>query len=200
MRCVASSAVAYSGDVPAFELDEATISDLQEAMKSGKLTSRSITEKYLARIDQIDKQGPAINAIIELNPDALSIADAMDRERKEKGPRGPLHGIPILIKDNIDTADKMMTTAGSLALVGSTCAEGFDRCAETARCGRGDSGEDESQRVGEYSFESFDERLERARRADEESVCARSQSVRVEFGFGRGGVGESCGGGDWDGN
>jgi amidase len=111
--------VVYSGDVPAFDLDETTISDLQEAMKSGKLTSRSITEKYLARIDQIDKQGPAINAIIELNPDALSIADAMDNERKEKGPRGPLHGIPMLIKDNIDTADKMMTTAGSLALLGS---------------------------------------------------------------------------------
>jgi amidase len=109
----------YAGDVPAFELDEITITGLQEAMKSGSMTSRSITEKYLARIDQIDKQGPAINAIIELNPDALSIADAMDKERKEKGPRGPLHGIPMLIKDNIDTADKMMTTAGSLALLGS---------------------------------------------------------------------------------
>ena len=112
-------AAAYSGDVSAFELDEITISDLQDAMRSGKMTSRSITEKYLARIEQIDKQGPAINAIIELNPDALSIADALDKERKEKGPRGPLHGIPILIKDNIDTADKMMTTAGSLALLGS---------------------------------------------------------------------------------
>jgi amidase len=116
---IAPNAVAYAGDVPAFELDETTISDLQDAMKSGKLTSRSITEKYLARIDQIDKQGPAINAILELNPDALSIADAMDTERKDKGPRGPLHGIPVLIKDNIDTADKMMTTAGSLALLGS---------------------------------------------------------------------------------
>jgi amidase len=115
----ASNGVVYSGDVPAFELDEVTISELQDAMKSGKLTSRSITEKYLARIDQIDKQGPAINAIIELNPDALSIADALDTERKEKGPRGPLHGVPMLIKDNIDTADKMMTTAGSLALLGS---------------------------------------------------------------------------------
>ncbi len=114
-----AKANAFAGDVPAFELDEVTISDLQDGMKSGKFTSRSITEKYLARIDAIDKQGPALNAIIELNPDALSIADAMDKERKEKGPRGPLHGIPILIKDNIDTADKMMTTAGSLALLGS---------------------------------------------------------------------------------
>jgi amidase len=115
----ASTSIVYAGEVSAFELDETTISDLQDAMKSGKLTSRSIAEKYLVRIDQIDKQGPAINAIIELNPDALSIADAMDKERKEKGPRGPLHGIPMLIKDNIDTADKMMTTAGSLALLGS---------------------------------------------------------------------------------
>jgi amidase len=114
-----ANSVVYSGDVAAFELDEITISDLQDGMKSGKYTSRLITEKYLARIDAIDKQGPAINAIIELNPDALSIADAMDKERKEKGPRGPLHGIPVLIKDNIDTADKMMTTAGSLALLGS---------------------------------------------------------------------------------
>jgi amidase len=73
----------------------------------------------LARIDEIDKHGPAVNAIIELNPDAFAIADALDQERKAKGPRGPLHGIPVLIKDNIDTADRMMTTAGSLALVGS---------------------------------------------------------------------------------
>jgi amidase len=106
-------------EVPSFEFDEITITDLQDAMKSGKHTARSIAEKYLARIDQIDKQGPAINSIIELNPDALAIADSLDKERKEKGMRGPLHGIPVMIKDNIDTADKMMTTAGSLALLGS---------------------------------------------------------------------------------
>jgi amidase len=88
-------------------------------MKSGKFTARSLAEKYSARIDEIDKRGPAVNAIIELNPDAFSIADELDHERKAKGPRGPLHGIPVLIKDNIDTADRMMTTAGSLALVGS---------------------------------------------------------------------------------
>jgi amidase len=108
-----------AAEIPAFEFDEITITNLQDAMKSGKRTARSITEKYLARIDQIDKQGPAINAVIELNPDALAIADALDKERKDKGPRGALHGIPVLIKDNIDTADKMMTTAGSLALLGS---------------------------------------------------------------------------------
>ena len=88
-------------------------------MNSGKFTARSLVETYRSRIDEIDKQGPAVNAVIEFNPDAESIADAIDQERRAKGPRGPLHGIPILIKDNIDTADRMMTTAGSLALVGS---------------------------------------------------------------------------------
>src|SRR5579859_4131865 len=102
-----------------FELEEITITELQDGMNSGRFTAHSLAEKYLARIDEIDKRGPAINAIIELNPDALSIADALDQERKAKGPRGPLHGIPMLIKDNIDTGDRMMTTAGSLALLGS---------------------------------------------------------------------------------
>jgi amidase len=102
-----------------FELDEITISDLQDGMKSGKFTARSLVEKYSARIAEIDKQGPAINSVLELNPDALSIADSLDQERKGKGARGPMHGVPVLIKDNIDTADRMMTTAGSLALVGS---------------------------------------------------------------------------------
>ncbi|MEO8055101.1 MAG: amidase, partial [Acidobacteriota bacterium] len=102
-----------------FELDEATIGDLQDGMKSGKLTARSIAEKYLARIDALDRNGPTLRSVIELNPEALAIADALDRERKEKGVRGPLHGIPVLVKDNIDTADRMATTAGSLALVGA---------------------------------------------------------------------------------
>ncbi len=105
--------------VKPFELDEVTIATLQEKMKSGQLTARSIAEKYLARIDAIDKRGPAINSIIELNPDALAIAGELDRERKAKGPRGPMHGIPVLIKDNIGTHDRMTTTAGSLALQGS---------------------------------------------------------------------------------
>lgn len=105
--------------VPWFEFDELTISELQDGMKSGKDSARSLAEKYLARIQAVDKRGPAVNSVIETNPDALAIAEALDRERKEKGPRGPLHGVPVLIKDNIDTADKMMTTAGSLALVGS---------------------------------------------------------------------------------
>jgi len=104
---------------PDFELDEMSISELQKHMQSGRYSARSLVEKYLDRIKDIDKSGHRLNSIIEINPDAESIAANLDRERKEKGVRGPLHGIPILIKDNIDTADRMMTTAGSLALAGS---------------------------------------------------------------------------------
>lgn len=106
-------------EVKSFELDEITIGDLQAGMASGKFSARSITEKYLTRIEEIDKHGPTINSVIEVNPDALAIADALDKERKEQRVRGPMHGIPVLIKDNIDTADRMQTTAGSLALLGS---------------------------------------------------------------------------------
>ncbi|MEK6335945.1 MAG: amidase [Acidobacteriota bacterium] len=105
--------------IPAFELDELTIGELQSGMTSGKFTAQSLARKYLDRIDGVDKHGPGINSVIEINPDALSIATELDRERKAKGPRGPLHGIPVLIKDNIDTNDRMTTTAGSLALGGS---------------------------------------------------------------------------------
>ncbi len=112
-----SSGTGPGAQVP--DLDEKTIGDLAEGMKSGRYTARSIAESYIARIEAVDRKGPALHCVIELNPDALSIADALDRERKEKGPRGPLHGIPVLIKDNIDTSDRMGTTAGSLALVGS---------------------------------------------------------------------------------
>ncbi|MEO5904783.1 MAG: amidase, partial [Gemmatimonadaceae bacterium] len=108
-----------SFEIPAFELEEVPILDLQRDMVTGKRTARSITELYLGRIAAMDRQGPMLRSVIETNPDALSIADELDRERKQKGPRGPMHGIPVLIKDNIDTADKMTTTAGSYALEGS---------------------------------------------------------------------------------
>jgi len=101
-----------------FELQEATIARMQAAMQSGALSSRELVLDYLYRIRTIDKSGPSLNAVIEVNPDALSIADGMDRERAAGRSRGPLHGVPILIKDNIGTADGMQTTAGSLALVG----------------------------------------------------------------------------------
>jgi amidase len=114
-----SVAAPAAATVKPFELDEITIDEVQKALQSGRYSSRYLTEQYLARIAEIDKAGPNLNSVIELNPDALQIAEARDRERKLDQPRGPLHGIPILIKDNIDTADRMHTTAGSLALLGS---------------------------------------------------------------------------------
>jgi amidase len=104
-------------------LPEWTISDLQERLESGELTARRLAELYTERISEIDKEGPYINSVIEMNPDALEIADTLDAERKAGKVRGALHGIPILIKDNIDTADRMQTTAGSLALEGHIAAK-----------------------------------------------------------------------------
>lgn len=104
-------------NINSFELDEITIFEMQQSLAAGKYTSKSLVRKYLERIDDVDKSGPAVNSVIETNPEAEATAEALDRERKAKGSRGPLHGVPILIKDNIDTADQMMTTAGSLALL-----------------------------------------------------------------------------------
>ena len=107
---------------PPFDLDEATIAALQQKMKSGEETAVSVVGKYLARIDQVDRTGPSLRAVLEVNPDAEAVAAALDAERRAKGPRGPLHGIPVLIKGNIDTADRMATSAGSLALERSVAA------------------------------------------------------------------------------
>jgi amidase len=110
---------APSSQAPAvFDLEEATIAELQQRMERGQDSARSLVEKYLARIEQLDRNGPTLRSVIEVNPEAASIADLLDAERKQKGARGPLHGIPILVKDNIDTADRMTTSAGSLALAG----------------------------------------------------------------------------------
>ncbi|MDP9014618.1 MAG: amidase family protein, partial [Pseudomonadota bacterium] len=103
---------------PSPALDELTLADIDTAFTAGRLTSRRLTQLYLDRIEALDRRGPALRAVLEINPRALDIAADLDRERRSKGPRGPLHGIPILIKDNVETADRMMTTAGSLALEG----------------------------------------------------------------------------------
>ena len=115
----AAPATEGSSGVPPFELDEVTVGALQASMESGERTARSIVEAYLGRIEAIDGQGPELRSIIETNPDALAIADELDAERRAGNVRGPLHGIPVAIKDNIDTNDRMTTTAGSLALEGS---------------------------------------------------------------------------------
>ena len=99
-----------------FELEEATVADLQNRMRSGKDSARELAEKYLERIRDVDHDGPTLRSVIEINPDALAAAESLDRERKAGRLRGPLHGIPVLVKDNFDTADRMRTTAGSLAL------------------------------------------------------------------------------------
>lgn len=119
LTLLAAAVPAAQPPAPApFELEEATIAQLQERMQSGRATARSLAEQYIARIEAIDRGGPALRSVLELNPDALDIADQLDAERKARGPRGPLHGVPLLLKDNIATADRMMTTAGSLALAG----------------------------------------------------------------------------------
>src|SRR5580658_6898600 len=113
VKSAALAAVAASAATPPIDLEEITIEE------AGRLSSKSQVEAYLARIDAIDRHGPAVNAVIEINPDALKIAAELDRERQAKGPRSPLHGVPVLVKDNIDTAG-MHTSAGSLALLDAT--------------------------------------------------------------------------------
>ena len=110
-------------EIMPFELDEVTVNELQRSMESGERTARSIAELYIGRIEAMDREGPELRSMIEINPDALEIADELDEERRSSGPRGPLHGIPIALKDNIDTHDGMTTTAGSLALEGSIPAQ-----------------------------------------------------------------------------
>ncbi|PLT29940.1 amidase family protein [Peribacillus deserti] len=116
-------------------LVEATIDEMQGKMESGQLTSKELTLLYLQRIADYDKSGPEINSVLEINPDALQIAEALDAERAAKGPRGPLHGVPILVKDNIDTGDKMHTSAGSLALAGSSALEDSFVAAQLRKAG-----------------------------------------------------------------
>ena len=111
----------FRGPFP--ELEEVTIAELQQAMATGHLTAQQLARQYLRRIRELDQRGPRLKSVIELNPDVLHIAAALDRERRQHGPRGPLHGIPILLKDNIATDDQMQTTAGSLALEGHRPAE-----------------------------------------------------------------------------
>ena len=113
VKSAALAAVSASAATPPIDLEELTMARIQ----SGRFSAKALTEACLARIEAIDRRGPAINAVLELNPDALKTAAALDRERQSKGPRSPLHGVPVLVKDNIDTSGPMKTTAGSLALL-----------------------------------------------------------------------------------
>ncbi len=100
-------------------LSELSVAEIQRRMAAGSLTSEQLTEHYLRRIHRLDRNGPRLNSVIEVNPEAVAIARALDDERRTQGPRGPLHGVPVLIKDNLATGDRLQTTAGSLALAGS---------------------------------------------------------------------------------
>ncbi len=133
----ATAAPAPSGPArgPHLELEEATIADLGARMASGALTSRALVGAYLERIAALDRGGPSLESILELNPDALAIATALDSERRAKGARGPLHGIPVVVKDNIDTGDRMQTTAGSLALLGAPAKRDADVVARLREAG-----------------------------------------------------------------
>ena len=113
---------ARPAEIPVSEIADMGIDDMRSALESGRFTVRALVEQCLARIEAVDRNGPALRSVIETNPEALAEAEARDRERKSGGPRGPLHGIPILIKDNIDAAGRMSTTAGSLALAGAPSA------------------------------------------------------------------------------
>ena len=148
-------------------------------MKSGRYTSRRLVEMYLERIEEIDRTGPTLRSVIEVNPDALAIADALDAERKAKGARGPLHGIPVLIKDNIDTADRMMTTAGSLALEGSIAARDAFVVERLRAAGAVILGKTNLSEWANFRSTKSHERLERARRAGEEPV-RRSIATRAD--------------------
>lgn len=130
-----AAASAPASQAPAFQLDEATIATLAEGMRSGKWTALGITEQYLARIAAVDRAGPNLRSILEINPEALAIADQLDAERRASGPRGALHGIPVLVKDNLDTGDRMSTTAGSLALAGTRASRDSTVVANLRRAG-----------------------------------------------------------------
>jgi len=183
--------------IKSFEFEEATISDLQARLKSGELTARSLIEAYLHRIQEIDKNGPALNGVIELNPDALSIAESLDRERKQKGARGLMHGIPVLIKDNIDTADGMQTTAGSLALVGSKPAHDSTMARKLREAGAvilGKTNLSEWANIrSNHSTSGWS-----GRGGHQKSLCARSEPLRLEFRLRRGHFSEPVCRRSWD--
>ena len=120
---------------------------------------------YVERIEALDRHGPRLLSVIELNPEAMAIADALDHELRTRGPRGPLHGIPVLLKDNIDTADQMLTTAGSLALMGSRPRRDAFVVQQLREAGRCAAGQDEHERMGQLPLAALLQRLERARRA-----------------------------------
>jgi hypothetical protein len=177
ITALASSLIsAIPNEVDAFALNEVTIDALQEKMRAGQLTSQKLTKMYLDRIATVDKK---INAVIELNPDALSIAAQLDSERKAGKVRGPLHGIPVLIKDNIDTGDKMMTTAGASALIGNKASKDAYIVSKLREAG--------AVLLGKTNLSEW----ANFRSTRSTSACIKSESFRFQFRVRRSGVCES---------
>ncbi len=179
------------------EIEELSIADLSDGLKSGRWTARKLVELYLARIDAMNRKGPQLGAVIELNPDALEIADSLD---KSTTPRGPLHGVPILIKDNIDTADKMSTSAGSLALEHShptkdSAVAAHLRAAGAIILGKTNLSEWANIR-STHSISGWSGR----RGTHSQPVCSQSQHLGLQFRLRRGGRSQPMRRGRWLGN
>ena len=193
LTSVASATVAQTAPV----VEEKSIDQLRAMMAAGT-SSEAITQAYLARIAAMDRSGPTLRAVIATNPDAITEARASDARRKAGTALGPLDGVPVLIKDNIETKDPIATTAGSLALKDNVT---LRRCAfggELASAGCGDPGQNQPQRMGQYPIVAFDQRVERGRGPRPQPLCARSYIMWVIERIGRGGGGEFRGGGGGD--
>ena len=181
---------AMAQQAPFSDLEEATLADLRAALDGGQMSVRELVDAYLARIDAIDRAGPRLNSVIEVNPEAQAIADALDAELQSGAPRGPLHGIPVLLKDNIDTADQMLTTAGSLALVDSRPAQDAFVAQRLREAGAVLLGKTTLSEWANFRSTPLDERLERPGRAMPQPLRARPQPVRVQLRVGGGGLGQ----------
>ena len=160
-------------DVRPFEYDDVSVAELAERLKAGSLYSRVLTAKYLERINDIDRKGPELASVIEVNPDAAEIAEALDRERRDKGPRGPLHGIPVLIKDNIDTSGQDADHGRVAGPHRLEAGQGLDGRPQAPRRRGGHPRQDEPERVGQLPRLQLDQRLERSRGAHEEPARPR---------------------------
>lgn len=161
------------------------MSDLAARMARGDLTSRALVGQYVARIEALDRAGPTLRSIVELNPDAMAIAAALDEERRVRGPRGPLHGIPVVVKDNIDTGDNMQTTAGSLALLGAPARKDADVVARLREAGGVLLGKTNLSEWANCRSSRSVSGWSAPRRADEKPICARPEHQRIEFRFRR---------------
>ena len=187
---LALASLATAGGAQTTGIEERSLADIAAAMADGSATSEAITHAYLARIAAMDRTGPTLRAVIALNPDAMAEARASDARRKAGKPLGPLDGMPMLIKDNIETRDPIPTTAGSLALKDNITHRDAPGGRRAARGGRGDPRQDQPLRMGQHPLDPLDERVERGRRAGAQSLCARSHRLRLVERLGRGGGGE----------